>query len=233
MSDDSLRTYLASPAAVIVDGSSDEFLKWLREQRTQTAGDTHWLIQTISPEPEEKSIKIEAIRAMKSELALSLHANEGRDIVLVPADALTTIAQQALLKVLEEPPKRIKFWLVTHHPASLLDTIVSRSLLLRLSGKKRVGESSDLVDLSIFEASKPDLALAAVQGFSNVGAGREKAIEFVQALLLQFRKERPTGAANQTVCLEALDWLNANAHVGLTLDNLMITLWKSSKKTIR
>ncbi len=228
-----MHTYLANPAAVIVVGSSDEFFEWLRDQRAQSAGDIHWLTQTISPEADEKSIKIEAIRTIKAELALSLHANEGRDVVLVPADALTAIAQQALLKVLEEPPNRVKFWLVTEHPASLIDTIASRSLVLRLSEKKRARESSNLVDLSIFEANKPGQALATVQGFSNMGTGREKAVEFVQSLLLQFRKENPTAASNQLACLEALDWLNANAHVGLTLDNLMITIWKSSKKAAR
>jgi len=50
-----------------------------------------------------------------------------RKVYLVdPADRMTTEAQNALLRLLEEPPQRVILVLITAQPAALLPTIVSR-----------------------------------------------------------------------------------------------------------
>ena len=54
-------------------------------------------------------------------------------ICLVPkAEALTVEAANALLKILEEPPRGLRFLLFAEHPSDLLPTIVSRSRLIRM-----------------------------------------------------------------------------------------------------
>ncbi|MBN2790131.1 MAG: hypothetical protein JXR69_08070 [Candidatus Delongbacteria bacterium] len=47
-------------------------------------------------------------------------------VVISNADKMNKEAQNALLKILEEPPKNMYFFLITENPAVILDTIISR-----------------------------------------------------------------------------------------------------------
>lgn len=54
-------------------------------------------------------------------------------VCLIPnAEGLTSEAANALLKILEEPPRGMRFILFAGHPSDLLPTIVSRSRLIRV-----------------------------------------------------------------------------------------------------
>ncbi len=57
---------------------------------------------------------------------LSLRSEERRVVLLEPAERLAEPAANALLKILEEPAAGTVFLLVSHRPAQLLSTIVSR-----------------------------------------------------------------------------------------------------------
>jgi DNA polymerase-3 subunit delta' len=72
------------------------------------------------------NIPVDDIRALKR--ALNLAATEGgwRVVIVDPAEDMNPSAANALLKVLEEPPARVVFFLVTHAPRRLLPTILSR-----------------------------------------------------------------------------------------------------------
>ena len=60
------------------------------------------------PAPEEsgRQIRIEQVRELAAELALTSHAGGYKVAVLSPADALNRFAANALLKTLEEPQPR-------------------------------------------------------------------------------------------------------------------------------
>lgn len=78
-------------------------------------------------------IRVDEVRKLKNFLQLSA-AEGGRRVVIVDAaDEMNTQAANALLKLLEEPPERVTFLLVTHQPARLLPTIRSRCRELRLA----------------------------------------------------------------------------------------------------
>ena len=79
-----------------------------------------------------KTIPVEDIRAVIE--ITGRHTFEGgRRIVMIrQADKLTTAAQNALLKTLEEPMEGTVFLLITDAPELLLPTIVSRCRALRL-----------------------------------------------------------------------------------------------------
>lgn len=80
-----------------------------------------------------QDIRVDEVRRAKSFLHLSA-AEGGRRVVIVDAaDEMNTQAANALLKLLEEPPERVTFLLVTHQPARLLPTIRSRCRELRLA----------------------------------------------------------------------------------------------------
>jgi len=82
-------------------------------------------------------VRITQVRALQS--ALRLAANEGgwRAAVIADAEWLNLEAQNALLKLLEEPPDRTCIVLVTVSPAGLLATIRSRCQRVAFSGAAR------------------------------------------------------------------------------------------------
>lgn len=82
---------------------------------------------------EKSSIGVDAVREFISTVAYrSIHG--GRRVYIIhDADLLTVQAQNALLKVIEEPPKGVLFILLCKQKAQLLRTITSRSQILKLS----------------------------------------------------------------------------------------------------
>ncbi|MCQ0970590.1 DNA polymerase III subunit delta' [Paracoccus sp. TK19116] len=78
-------------------------------------------------------ITVEEVRRLLSFFHMSA-AEGGRRIAIVDAaDEMNTSAANALLKMLEEPPKDALILLVAHQPARLLPTIRSRCRELRLT----------------------------------------------------------------------------------------------------
>ncbi len=81
-----------------------------------------------APEP----LKIDQVRELQRELALSPHESRHRVAVLCQFERATTGAANALLKTLEEPPPQVVLILTATDPAHLLPTIVSRCQLVAL-----------------------------------------------------------------------------------------------------
>lgn len=77
-------------------------------------------------------IGVDDVRAMLAFFQMS-SANGGRRVAIIDAaDDMNTAAANALLKMLEEPPKDAVLLLIAHQPARLLPTIRSRCRELRL-----------------------------------------------------------------------------------------------------
>ncbi|UOD49351.1 DNA polymerase III subunit delta' [Orrella daihaiensis] len=73
-----------------------------------------------------EEIKIDQIRALEAWYHRSTHRAGWRIVVLYPADTLSVVSANALLKALEEPPPETLFLLTSNAPDRLLPTIVSR-----------------------------------------------------------------------------------------------------------
>jgi DNA polymerase-3 subunit delta' len=86
---------------------------------------------------EDTRVRIGQIRALQH--ALRLQAGEGGRRIAVIADAewLNQEAQNALLRLLEEPPPRTTLVLVTTSPAGLLATVRSRCQKVAIAAERR------------------------------------------------------------------------------------------------
>ncbi|MEE1007124.1 MAG: DNA polymerase III subunit delta' [Acutalibacteraceae bacterium] len=93
---------------------------------------THPDITVIAPEDGKKNITVPQIRALRTEAYVKPHMADRRVFVIDKADSMNEQAQNALLKVLEEPPADIIFILIAESAAALLDTIISRCTVLSL-----------------------------------------------------------------------------------------------------
>ena len=89
-------------------------------------------ITVIAPEDGKKNITVAQIRALRTEAYVKPHMAVRRVFVIDKADTMNEQAQNALLKVLEEPPADIIFILIAESAAALLDTIISRCTVLSL-----------------------------------------------------------------------------------------------------
>ena len=73
-----------------------------------------------------REIKIDAVRAMLSFAQGTSARGRAKVVVVYPAEALNTVAANALLKTLEEPAGQLRFALASTSPEALLPTIRSR-----------------------------------------------------------------------------------------------------------
>jgi hypothetical protein len=82
----------------------------------------------ITVPADKRTIGIEAVRELQHLAALKMPSAEQRRIVIIhDAHLLTGEAQNAILKLLEEPPANSHFFLTASDPQALLPTIRSRS----------------------------------------------------------------------------------------------------------
>ncbi len=93
--------------------------------------DGHPDYHLLEPEAAGKavpSIRIEQLRAMQTEIARLPLISGCRVVIIDQADRMNEVAENSLLKTLEEPVGETYFILVTHARSSLLDTIRSRCI---------------------------------------------------------------------------------------------------------
>lgn len=86
----------------------------------------------------ETSLGIEEIRDMQKQLLFKPIKGKEKAIILEQAHTLTVEAQNALLKVLEEPPTHTLFFLSTNSTDSFLPTILSRCSLTILEEDQNI-----------------------------------------------------------------------------------------------
>lgn len=82
---------------------------------------------------EKQSIGVDTIRQMRSEAYIRPNEGHRRVFILPQAERLTESAQNAMLKILEEPPGTAAFFLLTDNPGALLETVRSRAVELALT----------------------------------------------------------------------------------------------------
>jgi len=124
------------------------------------------------------NISVEEVRALKR--ALTFAATEGgwRVVMIDPAEDMNPSAANALLKVLEEPPDRVVFFLISHTPRRLLPTILSRCRRLDFSPLDE-GNLAIAYEEVVGEPA-PEAIIAAARG--SVGAALSLAAEGGTAL---------------------------------------------------
>ena len=121
---------------------------------------THPDVITVD-DPEKKTVPVELVRRARADLFV--RPNEGvRKIYFVPrAQDLGLPGQNALLKVLEEPPSYGVFLLLADNPHRLLPTVRSRCVELKL---RPLPEATLVQALAqSFPAAEPSLRLAAAR----------------------------------------------------------------------
>ena len=89
------------------------------------------------------SVSIDTIRQLRRKASFKSFEGGSRVVIIVDCERMTTEAANALLKILEEPPPNVYFFLLTSDPGRLLPTVRSRCQIVRFGPLPRDGEGTD------------------------------------------------------------------------------------------
>ena len=87
----------------------------------------HNLDTNGNPYPTGKSISVKTVTSVIERMQMSSMSGQWRVILIDSVDELTLPAENAVLKLLEEPPQKTLFLLVTHQLSNVLPTVRSRA----------------------------------------------------------------------------------------------------------
>ncbi|MCS4242424.1 DNA polymerase-3 subunit delta' [Rhizobium sp. BIGb0125] len=123
----------ASAPEVIADPVPDSAVS-----RQIMSGASHNLLHLSRPVDEKtgrvkSAITVDEVRRAGHFFSQTSGTGSWRIVIIDPADDLNRNAANAILKILEEPPKRAMFLVLSHAPGKLLPTIRSRCLPLKLN----------------------------------------------------------------------------------------------------
>ena len=91
---------------------------------------THPDIITVRPKDGKKNIGVDDVRETIKTAQVKPYMAEKKIIILPDCDGITAEAQNAMLKVIEEPPEYIVFLILIQNSNTLLETVRSRSIKL-------------------------------------------------------------------------------------------------------
>lgn len=175
--------------------------------------------------------RIDQIRQLQHQLQLKSYHSQMRLAVIDQAEKLTIPAQNALLKLLEEPPAHAIIILASPTADLLLPTVVSRCQIIKLrASPDRLDETAYDSGLMILDSILKARVGERMKIATEISASREKAIEFCQNQLFIWRNkikktlnEKQQQSWVQTIrrLQRALLLLEANVNPKLVIENLL------------
>ena len=182
-------------------------------------------LHILGEDPKVKSIKMEEIRRLISQVSLKPYEAKRKVFVLLEAGRLTADASNALLKTLEEPPPHTVFILTAENRSQLLETIQSRSFEIRLKATGGVDEDAG--------TKAAALRILAGRNWEDIleeysAVSKDELRRKLDMLMEHFRQEiaetsGPDAASRVRaieLILETKDALDANANQKLALSRL-------------
>lgn len=161
-------------AAAILCGSQDRPCLQCAACRKVMA-DTHPDLITVR-DPDHKNVPVSVIRQVREEMFIK--PNEADHKIYLLPQPLGEEGQNALLKILEEPPAYGVFILLSENPENLLVTVRSRSTQLRLQSLPEEVLRQELIR-AFPEASRQDIDAAIWRSGGFLGQARELLTEGV------------------------------------------------------
>lgn len=115
----------------------------LAEEFARATGCEEHDLLIVTPDPEKGDILIEQVREMEGWMSLTPYGGKRKAVILDPAENLTEESTHACLKIVEEPPARSLFLLISSAEHRLPATLLSRCHKIRCSpqGIERTAEA--------------------------------------------------------------------------------------------
>ncbi len=128
---DRLAAFLAQAAVCVAEGDKPcGQCSGCRKARTGSHPD----IFTLNGDENPRAFPVDAIRQIRADAYIRPNEAPSRVFVLLGVQNMSEISQNALLKILEEPPKNVLFLLTSVSAAALLPTVRSRLQVFSVPG---------------------------------------------------------------------------------------------------
>ncbi|HSW88343.1 MAG TPA: hypothetical protein VLG12_04220 [Candidatus Saccharimonadales bacterium] len=186
--------------------------------------------QDITVLETEGSIGIEDVRNFQKQIMLKPMRGENKAIIIKDAHTLTTEAQNALLKTLEEPPNHTYIYLLAENTNNLLPTILSRTSVIELTEEnqfeeKELQEIQEQINILFSNSIGNKLKLA-----ETLAGEKAVALTWIEKsiyILRQTMIEQTTRAQHFVPLLESLQKTHTilkttNVNARLALENLFL-----------
>ncbi|EKD58578.1 MAG: hypothetical protein ACD_56C00093G0002 [uncultured bacterium] len=169
----------------------------------------------------QRDIAIDSIREAKLKLSLFPYRGKYKILIVDDAHRLNVSAQNALLKILEEPNPTTIIILVTHEIDRILATLLSRSQVVNfsLASDREILENENFRDVAALSIGRPGLARLLLDN--------EDEKNFRQQAHGQFEKVI-TGSMNERFTLAE----EYSKDIVKTLEKLNIWIWEMRKKAL-
>jgi hypothetical protein len=174
--------------AHLIAGSEDSIptlLGLLQKESIKTIGNPDLYIRTY------KNFGIDDAHDIRARAALRPIGE--RRVFIVAASGMTSEAQNALLKTLEEPPANALFFLIVSSPHMLLPTLRSRMAILHLD---LVVDSAAHIDAKKFLAASPSVRLEMLKPLIEKGDDDTRDIGRILTFLSSLESMMESAALN-------------------------------------
>ena len=178
----------------------------------------------------EKAMGIADVRNIKSKIFLRPLGSE-KAVILNLMDGATIEAQNAMLKLLEEPPPSANLILVAETEETFLPTILSRCRVLKIDGERVKREIANLEALENMDLNAGFLIA------QDLSKDRKEATEWLEEAIVYLKKkaedeikrgklgDSKNYANKLNILLETYKVTkNTNVNLRLTLENLFLNL---------
>lgn len=136
------------------------------------------------------TIGIEEIKNMQKKLFLRPIKSPTKAVILQDAQLLTTQAQNALLKVLEEPPDHTIIILSCRSKESLLPTIISRCQIIDLMDERQKLSDQETKDLTQFIKNFAKMPVGEkFKKAESLAKEKEKALAWIENIIVILREQ--------------------------------------------
>ncbi len=116
--------------------------------------DSHPDIHILQKEEKAANIKVDEIRVLKAQANLLPNDGDKSVFIIAEAQTMNTQAQNALLKIFEEPSKYVSFILTCPSKSAFLETIVSRGSAYSLSEFDPFSEQNEKIQKANEQANE-------------------------------------------------------------------------------
>lgn len=175
----------------------------------------------------KKSWGIDDIKSVQKKIFLKPLKGEWKAVIIKDADLLTQEAQNAMLKILEEPPTGTLFILTAATDAAFLPTILSRCTIIKLDTSRELStEEAEQISSDISALNQAGIG-ERLKKAEVLSKDKQNALSWITNAILSLHADVESDDPQQFYHLTLLHQAyktvkTTNANLRLTLENLFL-----------
>lgn len=192
----------------------------------KAAAGSHPDIFTVDGDANPRAFPVDTIRQIRADAYVRPNEAPRRVFVLLGVQNMSEISQNALLKILEEPPRSVIFILTAVSAAALLPTVRSRVQIFSAAGGSMPEnwETAERIARAVLAPAEAELVFAA----AGLAGNRELFRGVLRQLSMLFR-DALAGRSGGTTVLSGREETAAFLSGGLTRRSLMRMMEETEK----